>query len=135
MKKRFLLLVSLLMIIGIVYTETKFNAAYSETTFQAQFDKYSTRVKEIIYDEFPASYSYLTKETLFKITVQRDGTIKNMEILQSSGSQRYDKKIIKAVNETKLPEFPEEIKAEELNFSFDITKNKRFLPVIIPIWW
>ena len=108
------------------------NVINNSSSYNADYEKYSETVQSTISQAFPTSYSWFTKNAKFKIGVRQDGTIYGIKIIKSSGSKRYDARIVKVIMKQKLPPFPKSINEKRLVFNFNINKNFQFYPIIIP---
>lgn len=109
---------------------------YNDNTSDFLYKEYYYKIRTLVYKQFPVSYSWITDSIVFEITILPDGSVKNVNILESSGSKRYDNNVIKKLMAYKFPYFPANLNENELNFTFDINKNTRiYPPVIIPVRW
>ena len=122
------------------YTYTaNYTANNSQTINQRAIDlaykQYFYKAKTLIYNKFPTSYSWLTDSIVIDVTVASNGTIKRIDILDSSGSKRYDANVVKKLMNIRLPAFPPTLPEKELTFTFDVNKNTRFYPIYIPTNW
>lgn len=95
------------------------------------YQKYMHKVSDYLFDRIPTIYSYIPQEPVMKCIIAKDGTIKNVEITQSSGIEEYDKKIIQTYTGMKVSPFPEELKIyEELPYSATLLRQFRRSPIL-----
>ena len=96
---------------------------------QEAYKKYMDNVNKYIFDRIPTIYSHIPQEPVISCTILKDGTITNFKILQSSGIEEYDKKIIETYSKMRLEPFPEELNIyEELPYSVRIYSQIRRTP-------
>lgn len=95
------------------------------------YQKYMQKVSNYLFDRIPTIYSYIPQEPVMKCIITKDGTIKNVELTQSSGIEEYDKKIIQTYTGMKVSPFPEELKMyEELPYSATVLRQFKRRPTL-----
>ena len=96
---------------------------------QEAYKKYIDKVNKYIFDRIPTIYSHIPQEPVISCIILKDGTIKDFKILQSSGIEEYDKKIIDTYSNMKLDAFPQELSIyEELPYTVRIYSQIRRTP-------
>lgn len=96
---------------------------------QEAYKKYIDKVNKYIFDRIPTIYSHIPQEPVISCIILKDGTIKDFKILQSSGIEEYDKKIIETYSNMKLDAFPQELSIyEELPYTVRIYSQIRRTP-------
>ena len=73
---------------------------------QQAYNAYTHRLNKFFFDRIPTVYNYVPKEPKIKCIILKDGTIKSVEIEQSSGIDEYDKKLVETYSKLKVEPFP-----------------------------
>ncbi len=96
---------------------------------QKVYKDYMEKLQKYLFDRIPTTYNYIPKEPVIKCKVTKNGTLKDIELTQSSGLEEYDKKIIQAFSNAKYQPFPSELSLyEELPFKMRVYKQIRTNP-------
>ncbi len=119
MKKIIYLLLAFVVATCTVFAaETKINPDNIKT-----MDQYTNYVEQVFFDKTPTAFSYVKRQIIYKVEIDPAGKISNYEVLQSSGSKKYDDKVQDAVNSVLLPAFPKKSNVKKLTFTYDVEKR------------
>ena len=117
---------------SIGYQETRMAILPVEPPAEVQklYKNYIGDLQKYIFNKIPTTYSYIPKEPVIKCTVTKNGTLKDVKLLQSSGLEEYDKKIIEVFSTTQYKPFPPELSqySEEIPFQLRVYKQIRTNP-------
>ena len=127
MKKIFSLLLTL-----VVSTSIAFAANINPANIKTDND-YTKYVEDVIFEKTPTAFSYVKRQIKYKITIEKTGKISSYEVIDSSGSEKYDAKVKEAVTSLELPAFPKGTKMSKLTFTYDVEKRVNVkIPVKVP---
>lgn len=95
------------------------------TTEQSLFSLriFNNRVREAVKENysFPGGFSSELR-TRVRVTLNRDGTLRESTLLETSGNERFDRLVcLAAINKARFPHVPEEIEGENLSFNITCT--------------
>lgn len=111
------------------------NYTYSEESVKYNtreaYDLYAGKVNAAVYKAMPRTFSYITREPQFAVKINKKGHVDKAWIMVSSGSEGYDKKVIKKMEETEFPSFEKYIGAKDLTFRYKIKKQTKIIPIPI----
>ena len=108
---------------------------YKYNTANVSCEDYSKLVDEKIYKAVPRSFSYIDRGLQFAVRIKKSGKADKAWILKSSGSEKYDNKVISAVEKVEFGPIPSCAKAKTITYRYDIKKQSKIIPMPIPIWF
>ncbi len=138
MKKYINIVLLLILLSNIVNTVFASNYTYTKTikyNSKEAYDDYTQKVNDAVYKNMPRSFSYINREPQFAVSIKKDGSVEKAWILVSSGSERYDKKVIKKMENAEFPSYQDYMSAKNLVFRYKIRKQTKIIPIPIPIWF
>ncbi len=128
MKKIFYLLLAL-----VIATGTAFAAKMFPDDIKT-FNDYEKYVEQELFDKTPTAFSYVKRQIIYKLEIDPTGKISNYQVVQSSGSDKYDAKVQEAVNSVVLPAFPKKSNVTKLTFTYDVEKRTNVqIPVSVKV--
>lgn len=88
--------------------------------------EYMSKLQKYMFDRIPTTYNYIPKEPIIKGKVTKNGTVKDVQLTQSSGIEEYDRKILETFSKIQYYPFPAELSQyEELPFQMRVYKQIR----------
>ncbi len=94
---------------------------------------YTNYVEQVLFERTPTAFSYVKRQIKYKVVIGKDGKIQSYEVLDPSGSDKYDAKVKDAITSTVLPAFPKNTKMKSLTFTYDVEKRVNVkIPVSVP---
>ena len=115
----------LTLFIGHTSAYAKANYTYDNTSLKYNskeaYEYCKNNINEAVYKTMPRSFSYKNREPQFAITVDKTGHVDKAWILASSGSKKYDEKIIRKMQKAELPAYSDYLSANPDSFVVLIT--------------
>ncbi len=112
-----------------------YNAPVLKFNSKEAYEYYRNNINEAVYKTMPRTFSYKDREPQFAITVNKTGHVDKAWILVSSGSKKYDEKVIRKMREAELPAYSDYMNAKQLTFKYKIKKQTKIIPIPIPLWF
>ena len=139
MYKKILILFITVFVFGHTFVFAKTNYTYDTASLKYNskeaYEYYRDNINEAVYKTMPRSFSYKNREPQFAITVNKTGHVDKAWILVSSGSKKYDEKVIKRLQEAELPGYSDYLSAKQLTFRYKIRKQTKIITIPIPLWF
>ena len=110
-------------------------ANYTYGTANISCKDYSKLAGDKIYKAMPRSFSYKDRNLQFAVTINKSGKADKAWILKSSGSEKYDNKVISAVEKVDFGTLPSCAGSKGITYRYDMTKQSKIIPIPIPIWF
>lgn len=111
------------------------NYTYDDTSVKYNtkqaYDIYAGQVNDIVYKTMPRTFSYINREPQFAVKINKAGHVDKAWIMVSSGSEGYDKKVLKKMEEAEFPSFEKYVNAKDLTFRYKIKKQTKIIPIPI----
>lgn len=133
MNKRFLF--SVLAFVCIFCAKPAFAANYTYNTANVSCKDYLKLADEKVYKAVPRSFAYKDRELQFAVQIDKTGKVLTSSILKSSGSEKYDNKVLSAVSKVEFGTVPNCTSAKTMTLRYDIRKQSKIIPIPIPIWF
>ncbi len=116
-------------------TKSVLAANYTYNTANVSCKDYIKLADEKVYKAFPRSFAYKDREVQFAIQIDKAGNAQKAWILKSSGSKKYDEKVLSAVQKVEFGAMPNCTSAKTMTLRYDIRKQSKIIPIPIPIWF
>lgn len=89
----------------------------------ADYSTYKSQINKIISYSIPKKTYMKEKYLVLKITLAKDGRIKNIDKQASSGDKNFDNSIINSIKKDSFPSIPDSVGTDEFTFAYTIDTN------------
>ncbi len=97
---------------------------------------YKNQIVDCLKKYVPTAYTYAPREMSISIVIRRDGTVKRVTVVSSSGSSSYDNNVVKKITNSRFPTFLDGMRGDDFTLYYKFQKViKPDIPIVVPIFY